>query len=330
MGSSLSGEEKAAILLRVIGEDAAAEVMKHLDPKDIRRIGTHMTELSNISIQEEGTVIQEFQYAATMGDISFEGKEYIKTILTKALGPDKAGRILETLTSTSYPGLESLKWLESKTVAHMIKVEHPQTVAVILAYLDPEQGSQVLAELPEFMRADVALRLGTIEDVQPEVLQHLSDVLQEIFKSGSKARGQSVGGLKVVADMMGRLDKAVEGSIMSKLAEKDPDIAENIRALMFVFDDLVKVEDRGVQELLKEVSKDDLPLALRGAGQEVMDKILRNMSSRAAEMLKDDMENRGPVKLSEVEKAQQNILKLCRKLEEEGRIVIIGEGEQLV
>lgn len=330
MGSSLSGEEKAAILLRVIGEDAAAEVMKHLDPKDIRRIGTHMTELSNISIQEEGTVIQEFQYAATMGDISFEGKEYIKTILTKALGPDKAGRILETLTSTSYPGLESLKWLEPKTVAHMIKVEHPQTVAVILAYLDPEQGSQVLAELPEFMRADVALRLGTIEDVQPEVLQHLSDVLQEIFKSGSKARGQSVGGLKMVADMMGRLDKAIEGSIMSKLAEKDPDIAENIRALMFVFDDLVKVEDRGVQELLKEVSKDDLPLALRGAGQEVTDKILRNMSSRAAEMLKDDMESRGPVKLSEVEKAQQNILKLCRKLEEEGRIVIIGEGEQLV
>lgn len=330
MGSSLSGEEKAAILLRVIGEDAAAEVMKHLDPKDIRRIGTHMTELSNISIQEEGTVIQEFQYAATMGDISFEGKEYIKTILTKALGPDKAGRILETLTSTSYPGLESLKWLEPKTVAHMIKVEHPQTVAVILAYLDPEQGSQVLAELPEFMRADVALRLGTIEDVQPEVLQHLSDVLQEIFKSGSKARGQSVGGLKMVADMMGRLDKAIEGSIMSKLAEKDPDIAENIRALMFVFDDLVKVEDRGVQELLKEVSKDDLPLALRGAGQEVTDKILRNMSNRAAEMLKDDMESRGPVKLSEVEKAQQNILKLCRKLEEEGRIVIIGEGEQLV
>lgn len=330
MGSSLSGEEKAAILLRVIGEDAAAEVMKHLDPKDIRRIGTHMTELSNISIQEEGTVIQEFQYAATAGDISFEGKEYIKTILTKALGPDKAGRILETLTSTSYPGLESLKWLEPKTVAHMIKVEHPQTVAVILAYLDPEQGSQVLAELPEFMRPDVALRLGTIEDVQPEVLQHLSDVLQEIFKSGSKARGQSVGGLKMVADMMGRLDKAIEGSIMSKLAEKDPDIAENIRALMFVFDDLVKVEDRGVQELLKEVSKDDLPLALRGAGQEVTDKILRNMSSRAAEMLKDDMESRGPVKLSEVEKAQQNILKLCRKLEEEGRIVIIGEGEQLV
>lgn len=330
MPSELSGEEKAAILLRAIGEDSAAEVMKHLDPKDIRRIGAHMSALSNISREQESAVILEFQHAANSGGISFEGKEYIKTILTKALGPDKAGRILETLTSTSYPGLESLKWLDPRTVAQMIKVEHPQTIAVILAHLDPEQGSQVLAELPDFMRADVALRLGTIEDVQPEVLQHLSDVLQEIFKSGSKTRGQSIGGLQVVADLMGRLDKSVESGIMTKIAEKDPDIAENIRSLMFVFDDLVKVEDRGIQELLKEVSKDDLPVALRGAGQEVKDKFLRNMSSRAAEMLKEEIEIRGPVKLSEVEKAQQSILKLCRKLEEEGRVVIIGAGEELV
>jgi flagellar motor switch protein FliG len=176
----------------------------------------------------------------------------------------------------------------------------------------------------------VALRLGTIEDVQPEVLQHLSDVLQEIFKSGSKARGQSMGGLQAVAEMMGRLDKSIEHGIMSKLAEQNPEVAENIRELMFVFDDLVKVDERGIQELLKEISKDDLPLALRGAGQEVKDKILKNMSSRAAEMLKDDMEARGPVRLSEVEKAQQNILKLCRKLEEEGRIVIAGAGEELI
>jgi len=326
----LSGEEKAAILLRAIGEESAAEVMKHLDPKDIRRIGAHMTSLSNISREEEGSVIQDFQHAANSGTISFEGKEYIKTILTKALGPDKAGRILETLTNVTYPGLESLKWLDPRTVAQMIKVEHPQTVAVILAHLDSDQGSQILAELPEILRADVALRLGTIEEIQPEVLQHLSDVLQETFKSGSKVRGQSMGGLQVVADMMGRMDKAVENSIMSKLAEKNAEIAESIRALMFVFDDLVKVEDRGIQELLKEVSKEELPLALRGAGQEIMDKILRNMSSRAAEMLKEDMENRGPVKVSEVEKAQQSILKVCRKLEEEGRLTILGEGEKLV
>ncbi len=330
MATNLSGEEKAAILLRAIGEDAAAEVMRHLDPKDIRKIGSHMTAISNISREEESAVIVEFQAAAATGDVGFEGKEYIKSVLTKALGSDKAERILETLTSTSYPGLESLKWLEPRTVAQMIKIEHPQTVAVILAHLDPDQASQILVNLPDFMQADVALRLGTIEEIQPEVLQHLSDVLQEAFKGGAKARGCSVGGTKAVADIMGRLDKAMEGSIMGKLSEKNADLAEAIRSLMFVFDDLVKVDDRGIQELMKEVSKEELPVALRGAGQEVRDKFLKNMSSRAAETFLEDMEARGPVKISEVEKAQQNILKLCRKLETEGRIVIAGEGEELV
>lgn len=330
MATNLSGEEKAAILLRAIGEDAAAEVMRHLDPKDIRKIGSHMSAISNISREEESAVIVEFQSAAATGDVGFEGKEYIKSVLTKALGSDKAERILETLTSTSYPGLESLKWLEPRTVAQMIKIEHPQTVAVILAHLDPDQASQILTHLPDFMQADVALRLGTIEEIQPEVLQHLSEVLQEAFKGGAKARGCSVGGTKVVADIMGRLDKAMEGSIMGKLSEKNPDLAEAIRSLMFVFDDLVKVDDRGIQELMKEVSKEELPVALRGAGQEVRDKFIKNMSSRAAETFLEDMEARGPVKISEVEKAQQNILKLCRKLESEGRIVIAGEGEELV
>lgn len=328
--SNLTGEEKAAILLRAIGEDAAAEVMRHLDPKDIRKIGAHMTAISNISREEEAVVIGEFQQAAATGDVGFEGKEYIKSILTKALGQDKAERILETLTSTSYPGLESLKWLDPRTVAQIVRVEHPQTVAVILAHLDPDQASQVLANLPDFMQADVALRLGTIEEIQPDVLQHLSDVLQEAFKGGAKTRGCSIGGTKVVADIMGRLDKAMEGSIMGKLSEKAPDLAENIRSLMFVFDDLIKIDDRGIQELMKEVSKEELPVALRGANAEVKDKFFRNMSSRAAETLKEDMETRGPIKISEVEKAQQSILKICRKLEEEGRIVIAGQGEEMV
>ncbi len=328
--ATLSGEEKAAILLRAIGEDAAAEVMKHLDPKDIRKIGAYMTALSNISREQEAAVIGEFQHAASSGEVSFEGKEYIKSILTKALGPDKAERILDTLTNASYPGLESLKWLDPKTVAGLIRTEHPQTIAVILAHLDPEQSSQVLANLPDFLRADVTLRLGTIEEIQPEVLQHLSDVLQEAFKGGAKARGTTVGGTKLVADIMGRLDKAMEGSIMSKLSEKAPDLAETIRSLMFVFDDLIKLDDRSVQELLKEVSKEDLPIALRGGSAEVRERFFKNMSSRAAETLKEDMEARGPVKVSEVEKAQQNILKVCRKLEEEGRVVIAGQGEQML
>jgi len=330
MASQLSGEEKAAILLRAIGEDAAAQVMRHLDPKEIRKIGRYMTALSHISREEEQAVIQEFQRASGTGGVVVEGKEYIRAILIKALGPEKAERIMETMTSTTYPGIESLKWLDPRSIAQLIKAEHPQTIAVILAHLDSEQGSQVLANLPDPLRADVALRLGTIDHVQPDVLQHLSDVLQESFKIGTTSRSESIGGAQVVADLLARMDKSVESGILTRIAEHDPGLAETIRSLMFVFDDLVKVDDRGIQELLKETDKGDLSIALRGASPEVKEKFLRNMSSRAAEMLKDEMEARGPVKVSEVEKAQQNILKLCRKLEEEGRLVIAGQGEALV
>jgi flagellar motor switch protein FliG len=239
-------------------------------------------------------------------------------------------RIIETMTTTSYPGIESLKWLDAKSVAQLIEVEHPQTIAVILANLDPEQGSQVLAGLPEFLRHDVVLRLATMQEVQPDVLAHLSDVLQEAFKVSAGTRGQTVSGTAILADMLGKVDKSVESGILNKMAEKNPQLADSIRALMFVFDDLVRVDDRGMQELLKETTKEDLPIALRGASQEVKDKFFKNMSSRAAETLKDDMESRGPVKVSDVEKAQQNILKVCKKLEESGRIVTGGGGDALV
>ncbi len=330
MTRKLSGEEKAVILLRALGEDAAAQVLKCLEPKEIRKIGAVMKDTANITREEEEAVIAEFEQASASGGIGFEGKEYIKSVLTKALGPDKAARILESLTSASYPGLEALKWVDSKTVAQLIKVEHPQTIAVILAHMDPEQASQVMAGLPEALRADVALRLATMEDVRPEVLEELSEAMQESLLAGTGTRAMSIGGAEVIADILTRLDKGTESAIMTKIAERDQVLADSIRALMFVFDDLIKLDDRGVQELLKEVSKEDLPLALRGASPEVKEKFFRNMSARAAQMLKEDMEARGPVKVRDVEKAQQNILKVCRKLEEEGRIVIAGQGEEVV
>jgi flagellar motor switch protein FliG len=326
---ALTGQMKAAILLRSLGEDSAAEVMRHLDPRDIRKIGQYMAEISNISREEEEEVIKEFKTAAETGDVGFEGKEYIKSILTKALGQEKAKRILETIAKTSYPGIDSLKWLDPKAVADVIRTEHPQTIAVILAHLDADHGSEVLSRLPEFMRPDVALRLATMEDVQPEVLQHLSDVLQEAFRVGGPA-GQALGGAQVVAEMLALVDKTVEEHILGKIADRDPALADNIRSLMFVFDDLVKVDDRSLQELLKEISKDDLPLALKAANEEVRLKFFRNMSSRAAQMLQEDMEARGPVKLSDAERAQQNILKLCRKLEGEGRLSVAEGGDELV
>lgn len=330
MARKLSGEEKAVILLRAIGEDAAAQVLKCLEPKEIRRIGAFMKETATITREEEDEVIAEFEKANARGEMGFEGKEYIKSVLTKALGPDKAVRILESLTSTSYPGLEALKWVDAKAVVQLVKIEHPQTIAVILAHMDTDQASQVLAGLPEALRADVALRLATMEEVRPEVLQELSDALQESLLDGRGARAMSIGGAKVIVDILARLDKGTESAVIAKIAERDQTLADSIRALMFVFDDLAKLDDRGVQELLKEVNKEELPLALRGASPDVQEKFFRNMSARAAQMLKDDMEARGPVKLSDVEKAQQNILKVCRKLEEEGRIVVAGQGEELV
>ncbi len=330
MANTLTGEQKAAILLRAIGEEAAAQVMKQLDPKEIKKLGSFMSGTAQISREDEEVVISDFQAASAAGGVQFQGREFIKTVLTKALGADKAARIIESMTQKNYPGIEALKWVDVKTLTQMLKIEHAQTVAVILAHLESDQAGQVLASLPEDMRGDVALRLATMEEVQPDVLEELSDTLQETLLAGTGVGAHSVGGTEVIANILMRMDKTNEGGIMARITEKSQTLADNIRALMFVFDDMVKVDDRGIQELMKEISKEDLPVALRGANPEVKDKFFKNMSSRAAEMLKDDMEARGPVKVSDVEKSQQNILKVCRKLEDEGRIVIAGVGEEML
>jgi flagellar motor switch protein FliG len=330
MAKNLTGEQKTAILLRAIGEEAAAQVLKQLNPKEIKKVGTAMSGTAQISRDEEDAVISDFKVASAAGDVQFQGTEYIKNVLIKALGPDKAARVLESMTRKAYPGLDALRWVDVKTLAQMMKIEHPQTVAVVLAHLESDQAGQALAALPDAMRGDVALRLATMEDVHPDVLEELSQSLQETLLTSEGSGGHSLGGAEVMADILTRMDKTNEGGIMTKIAEKSQALADSIRALMFVFDDLIKVDDRGIQELMKEISKDDLPLALRGANPDVKEKFFKNMSSRAAEMLKEDMEAKGPVRVADVEKAQQNILKVCRKLEEEGRIVITGAGEELV
>ncbi len=330
MPKELSGEQKAIILLRAIGEDAAAQVMRCLEPRDIRKLGKLMSQTASITHDEESAVMNEFAKASASQAVEFQGQEFMKTVLTKALGADKATRLLDSLTARSYPGLEALKWADVKTVAQLLKHEHPQTVAVILAHMEAEQAGHVLGMLPEQSRTDVALRIATMNEVQPGVLQTLSESLQETLLSSSGSEAAHVGGAEAIADILTRLDKTTEAGILAKIGERDQGLADNIRALMFVFDDLIKLDDRGMQELMKEISKEDLPVALRGANPDVKDKFFKNMSSRAAEMLKEDMETRGPVKVADVEKAQQNILKLCRKLEEEGRIVVVGQGEEMV
>jgi flagellar motor switch protein FliG len=328
MVKKLSGEEKAAVLLLTLGENAASEVMKHLEPKDIRRLGGPMTTMSDLTPELRNEVLLEFRSLSTGAGEGVEGKEYMKKILTKALGQQKATQILSTLSTQEYTGLDSLKWLDSKAIERMVSAEHPQTAAVILAHLEADQASQVLLLLPEAARVDIAYRLATMEEIQPNVLQELSEVLESELKVGAKSQGQQLGGVKFLADLMNGLDKTTEQALTASLTERNAGLADSVRQLMFVFDDLAGVDDRGLQELLKEIAKEDLILALRAAGEAVKEAIFRNMSSRAAELLKDDMEAGGPVRLSDVEKAQRNILQVARKLEEEGRIILGGKGGQ--
>jgi flagellar motor switch protein FliG len=328
MAKRLSGEEKAAVLLLTLGENAASEVMKHLEPKDIRRLGLPMTTMTDLTPELRNEVLQEFRSMSSLASEGVEGKEYMKKILTKALGQQKATQILSTLSSQEYAGLDSLKWLDSKAIERMVSAEHPQTAAVILAHLEADQASQVLLLLPEAARVDIAYRLATMEEIQPDVLKELSEVLESELKVGAKSQGQQLGGVKFLADLMNGLDKTSEQALTASLTERNAGLADSVRQLMFVFDDLAGVDDRGLQELLKEIAKEDLILALRAVGETVKEAIFRNMSSRAAELLKDDMEAGGPVRLSDVEKAQRNILQVARKLEEEGRIILGGKGGQ--
>lgn len=326
MASKLTGEQKAAILLLAMGEDAAASVLKHLPPGDIRKIGAQMAELNTISKEDESEVIQEFKTSASSAGIGVEGKKYVASVLDKALGKSKATQLMQSLVSESYPGIESLKWMDAKAVSQLLRIEHPQTIAVVLAHLEAEQASQVLLGLPEAQRGDVVLRLATMEDVEPDTLRSLSDALEEALQSRNRPSSTTLGGTKVTAEIMTRIGKVNEGPIMEKLAQRDAALAETIRSLMFVFDDIIKIDDRGIQEVMKEVNKEELTLAIRAANPSVKEKIFKNMSARAAQSLKEDMESRGPAKLSDIERAQQNILKIVRKLEEEGKIVIAGSG----
>lgn len=328
MASKLTGEQKAAILLLAMGEDAAALVMKHLPPGDIRKIGATMAELSTISREDETEVIQEFKRSAGNAGIGVEGLKYVQSVLDKALGKNKANQVMASLISESYPGIESLKWMDAKAVTQLLRIEHPQTIAVVLAHLDAEQASQVLVGLPEKLRDDVIIRLATMDEVEPDTIRALSEALEEALQTRNRPTSMVLGGTKVTAEIITRLGKANETAIMEKLTERDAALADTIRSLMFVFDDLIKIDDRGIQEVMKEVNKEELTLALRSASPNVKEKIFRNMSSRAAESLKEDMESRGPAKLADIERSQQAILKIVRKLEEEGKIVIGGAGAE--
>ena len=328
----LSRVEQAAILLMSLGEEDAAEILKHMGPKEVQRVGMAMSQLSDVSKNDVEYVIGEF-YEAVGGQtgLGVGADDYIRSVLTNALGEEKAGSLIDRiLIGGNTTGLDTLKWMEPRAVADVIRYEHPQIQAIVVSYLDPDQAAEILGSLDDKVRLDVVMRVATLESIQPQALQELNSILERQFSGGSGGKASRIGGVQRAAEIMNYMDRSVEGELMDGVKEQDPDLGTEIEDLMFVFDNLRDVHDRGIQALLREVSSDVLVVALKGAEDEVKEKIFRNMSKRAGELLKDDLEARGPVRVSEVEVAQKEIITIARRMAESGDIVLGGSGEEMM
>ncbi|HEY0683067.1 MAG TPA: flagellar motor switch protein FliG [Steroidobacter sp.] len=328
-----NGTERAAILLLSLGEAEATEVMKHMGAKDVQRIGAAMTQLQNISRQEVQDVLGEFtSELEEKTALGIGVDDYLRKVLIGALGEDKAGGVIDRiLFGRSSKGLEALKWMDSRAVAELIRQEHPQIISIVLAYLDADQSAEILQQFPEWLRADVIMRIATLDGIQPTALHELDEVIEKQFAGKTGALKTSIiGGVKTAAQIMNFLDSSQESVLIENIRKVDDALGGKIQDLMFVFGDLVEIDDRGMQEVLRAVPGEKLLLAMKGAEDDLKQKIFKNMSQRAAEMLKDDLESRGPVRLSEVEAAQKEILLQVRKMAEAGTIQLGGKGEEFV
>lgn len=328
---SLKGFEKAAILINYLGKDAIKILLKRLDDGDIRKLINVMAKYRIVPVHITKRVLEEFYEMVSESDeYIFSEETSSKETIVDALGEERARGILGGLNVVSGAGrtLESLEMVDAKSLATFLVNEHPQTVAVILAHLEPEKKGEVLKRLPEALQAEVVLRMANLDHVAPELISEIDRVLKAELSSMSTVEQSSLGGVQPVAEMLNVMDKNTETSIMSRLEEKDPLLAEEIRKLMFVFDDIVKIDDKGIQVLLKEVDNAKLLLALKTANEDIRAKIFKNISARAAEMLREDLSNMGPSRLSDVEGAQQEIVNAARRLEAEGKILIARGGSE--
>jgi flagellar motor switch protein FliG len=324
----LSGSERAAVLMMTLGEDAATEVLRHMGPKEVQSLGTAMASLSNITKSEVDAVLADFiRTVDEQTALGVGSDEYIRNVLTSALGEDKAGGLINRiLLGRNSKGLESLKWMEPRAVAEVIRLEHPQIIAIVLSYLDADHAADVLGFLPERTRPEVLMRVASLDGIQPAALQELDDILEQQFAGNSTVQASVLGGIKSAANILNFMDPSKENAIIESIREANQDLSQKIEDLMFVFDNLVDVDDRGIQSLLREIDTENLVLALKGADERVKAKFFKNMSKRAGEMLRDDLEVRGPVRLSEVEAAQKEILTIARRMAEEGDIVLGAKG----
>lgn len=323
------GIENAAILLMSLGEEEASEVFKHLSPKEVQALGETIAKLKVIKRAQVETVLDKFDAVAeTQSTLVTDTDEYVRAVLRKALGEDKANLLLDRiLQGSDVSSIESLKWMDAASVAELLRNEHPQIIAAILAHLDFDQTSQVLRMFTERGRNEVLIRIATLDGIQPTALKDLNEVMSQILAGGERMKKSSLGGAKTAAEIINMMGSSVEASVLDYIREADADLAQKIMDNMFTFDDVNKIDDKGVQAMLKEVQSESLVVALKGASAELREKIFRNMSTRAAETLREDLETRGPVRLSEVEAEQKEMLKIVRRLVDEGQIVLAGGGD---
>ncbi len=324
-----SGIEDAAIMLMSMGEEQASEVFKHLLPKEVQRLGETIAKLKAIPRERYEAVVENFlKLAEAEHMLVADSDEYVRSVLRKALGEEKASLLLERiLAGNDVTGIESLKWMEAQSVAELLRNEHPQIVAAILVHLEYDQTSQILKLLPDRMRNEVLMRVATLDGIQPAALKDLNEVLSNMLSGSDRARKSQLGGVKSAAEILNMMGSSVETSVLDYIRESDGDLAQMIMDNMFTFDDMIKLDDKAIQMVLKEVQSESLVISLKGATPELRERIFKNMSSRAAETLREDLETRGPVRVTDVEAEQKELLKVVRRLVEEGEISMGGGSD---
>ncbi|MCD9470592.1 flagellar motor switch protein FliG [Photobacterium phosphoreum] len=325
---SLNGAEKAAILLLSLNEQDAASIIRHLDPKQVQRVGGTMASMKNLNQDKVSSVhrlfLEEIQKYTSIG---MGSEDFVRNALVAALGEDKANNLVDQiLMGSGSRGLDSLKWMDPRQVASIILNEHPQIQTIVLSYLEPEQSAEILSQFPERVRLDLMMRIANLEEVQPAALHELNDIMEKQFAGQAGAQAAKIGGLKAAAEIMNYLDNNVEGLLMDQIRENDEETATQIQDLMFVFDNLIEVDDRGIQILLRDVPQELLQKALKGTDDMLRDKFYSNMSKRASEMLQEDLEAMGPIRVADVEASQKEILSIARRLSDLGELVLTGNG----
>ena len=328
-----TGLENAAILLMSIGEEEAAEVFKHLEPKEVQRLGETIAKMKSISREKVESVLAQFSSVASEQSVLVADTDaYVKNVLTRALGGEKAKLLTDRiLQGNDSAGIETLKWMDAGAVAELLRNEHPQIVAAILVHLDFDQASSVIKAFGERQRNEVLVRIATLDGIQPSALKDLNEVMSKVLAGGDRMKKSSLGGVKAAAEIINSLGGSVETSVLDYIREADNDLAQKIMDNMFTFDDLDKLDDKGVQALLKEVQSESLVIALKGATPVLREKVFKNMSSRAAETLREDLESRGPVRVSDVETEQKEMIKTVRRLVDEGQIMMAsGSGDDFL